>query len=529
MSDSPNPSSNAVRQIAKAAGTVMAAFLIGNLIGLLRGVVIADAFGTSGEYDAFNAANRLTETLYNLMAGGALGSAFIPTFTALLTKDDRKTAWKLASSITNLLIIILSSVAALMAIFGPYVVRYGLFITDPAENLEAQTLTVTLLRIMLPSITIFGLSGLLIGILNAHQKFWLPAIAPAMYSIGIIIGVFFFPHSWGIYRLAWGALFGSLLHLCIQLPGLVKLPERKYSLILGRGVPTVKTVLKLMGPRIFGVAVVQLNFIVNTIIALSLPEGSVSAISFAFTIMLMPQAAIAQSIAIASLPTFSAQAAQNKLDEMRSSLVSSLRGVLLLAMPASLGLILLRVPLVQFMYERGEFTAQSTQMVAWALLFYAAGLVGHSVVEVVSRAFYAVNNTRTPVIIGAIAMTINLGLSLILSKWFAILGWMPHGGLALANAAATALEMVALLVMMRKRLNGLEGKRLWQAVGQAAIGTTAMSIFVAVFLQLTPNLSALLHTLFGGLIGVGTYGLVMLAIKPPELGQIFSMLRRRKI
>lgn len=529
MSDSPSPTTSAVRQIAKAAGTVMAAFLIGNLIGLLRGVVIADAFGTSTEYDAFNAANRLTETLYNLMAGGALGSAFIPTFTALLTKDDHKTAWKLASGISNLLMIVLSGVALLMAIFGPYVVRYGLFIINPGENIEAQSLTVSLLRIMLPSITIFGLSGLLMGVLNAHQKFWLPAIAPAMYSIGIIIGVIFFPHSWGIYRLAWGALFGSLLHLLIQLPGLIKLPERKFTLTLGRGIPQVKTVLKLMGPRIFGVAVVQLNFIVNTIIALSLPEGSVSSITFAFTIMLMPQAAIAQSIAIASLPTFSAQAAQNKLEEMRSSLVSSLRGVLLLALPASLGLILLRVPLIQFMYERGEFTAQSTQMVAWALLFYAAGLVGHSVVEVVSRAFYAVNNTRTPVIIGAIAMTINLGLSLILSRWFSTLGLMPHGGLALANATATALEMIVLLVMMRKRLNGLEGRRLWQAIIQAAIGTAVMSLAVAAFLQYTPHLSAVWRTLLGGLIGIGIYGISMLALKTPEIGQVISLLRRRKI
>ncbi|HWQ46920.1 MAG TPA: murein biosynthesis integral membrane protein MurJ, partial [Longilinea sp.] len=520
MSDSPSTGTSAVRQIAKAAGTVMVAFLIGNLIGLLRGVVIANAFGTSGEYDSFSAANRLTETLYNLMAGGALGSAFIPTFIGLLTKDDRNGAWKLASSITNLLILVLSGVAILMAIFAPFVVRYGLFIINPAENLEEQTLTVTLLRIMLPSIAVFGLSGLVIGILNSHQKFWLPAIAPAMYSIGIIIGVIFFPHTWGIYRLAWGALFGSFLHLLIQLPALIKLPERKYSLTLGRGNPAVRTVLRLMGPRIFGVAVVQLNFIVNTIIALSLPEGSVSSISFAFAIMLMPQAAIAQSIAIASLPTFSAQAAQNKLDEMRSSLVSSLRGVLLLALPASLGLILLRVPLIQFMYERGEFTAQSTQMVAWALLFYAAGLVGHSVVEVISRAFYAVNNTRTPVIIGAIAMTINLALSLILSHWFGVMGLMPHGGLALANAVATALEMVALIVMMRKRLNGLEGKRLWQAVGQSAIGTIVMSGLVVLFLQYTPNLSALVRTVGGGVIGVGAYSVVMLALKTPEISQV---------
>ena len=214
-----------------------------------------------------------------------------------------------------------------------------------------------------------------------------------------------------------------------------------------------------MLPRLFGAAIVQLNFWVNTLLASYQPLGSLNGIVYAFQLMLMPQAAIAQSIAIAAMPTFSAQAALGKLDEMRASLAASLRGVLLLSMPAAVGLILLRTPIVALLYQRGEFNAQSTELVAWALLWYAAGLVGHSVVEVLARAFYALHDTRTPVIVGATAMGLNVGLSFLFVWLFSSIGWMPHGGLALANSTATALEMVGLLILIRKKLAGMEGAR----------------------------------------------------------------------
>ncbi|TLN02917.1 murein biosynthesis integral membrane protein MurJ, partial [bacterium] len=334
MDSSVQPARSATRQIARAAGTVMAAFLITQAVGLLRGILIYRVFGTSADLDSFNAANRVTELLFNLMAGGALGSAFIPTFTGLLAHDQRERAWKLASAVANLLLLGLTLAAVLAAVFAPQLVRYGLYVLAPGQAPGQEALTVWLLRVMMPTVVIFGLSGLVMGILNAHQRFWLPAIAPALYSIGQILGVLLLPQELGISRLAWGALIGSLLHLLVQFPDLLRQGGR-YTLTLGRGVAEVREVIRLMGPRILGVAVVQLNFIVNTIIALSLPEGSVSAISLAFTWMLMPQVAIAQSVAVAAMPTFSAQAALGKLGELRNSLASSLRGVLLLARPAT--------------------------------------------------------------------------------------------------------------------------------------------------------------------------------------------------
>jgi len=348
-------SPSATRQIARAAGTVTLAFLLTQLIGLGRGIIIYRAFGTSTDLDSFNAANRVAELLFNLMAGGALGSAFIPTFTGLLTREQKPLAWKLASATANLLLAVLTLIAGLAAVFAPQIVRGGLFYLAPDLPPGQEALTVLLLRTLLPTVIVFGLSGLVMGILNAHQRFWLPAIAPAMYSLGQIGGVLLLPPEWGIHRLAIGALSGALLHLLVQLPGLLRL-QGKYTLTLGLHLAEVRQVAALMGPRILGVAVVQINFIVNTILALSLPEGSVSAVTLAFTLMLMPQVAIAQSAAIAAMPTFSAQVALGKLEELRGALAATLRTVLLLAIPATVGLILLRF--VSFMKAASSLAAQ---------------------------------------------------------------------------------------------------------------------------------------------------------------------------
>ena len=519
------PPESANRQIARAAGTVMAAFILSNLVGLLRGMVITGAFGTSADLDAFNAANRVTELLFNLVAGGALGSAFIPVFTSFLVKEQRQAAWKLASGVINLLLLVLLAVGVLMFIFAPQVVRYGLFILVPESDPLQVDLTVRLLRVMLPSVVIFGVSGIVMGMLNAHQVFLIPAIAPVMYSLGMIFGTLVLPKSWGITRLAIGTLIGALGHLLIQLPRLSRLPMRSYQLVLGLKDSAVREVLRLMGPRVLGAAVVQLNFVANTIIALGQPEGSVSAITLAFALMLMPQMAIAQSAAIASLPTFSAQVARGKFDEMRSSLAATLRVVLLLAIPASLGLVLLRVPLVQVLYQRGQFDSRSTQMVAWALLWYAAGLVGHALVEILSRAFYALHDTRTPVRVGVLTMGLNIGLSILFSILFVRLGWMPHGGLALANSLSTALESAALLLLMRKRLSGLQGRQIWIGVGQALLATGLMSLAILLWQALIGGRSALLVLSGGLLLGLFVYTLLLWLLKVPELRRLLQVLK----
>jgi putative peptidoglycan lipid II flippase len=503
----------------------MVAFILSNLAGLVRQILVADAFGTGMEIDAFNAANRVSETLFTLVAGGALASAFIPTFTGLLTQSKRSRAWRLASSIANLLLLIVASLGALAALFAPQIVRY-ILAPGFADHPLQETLTIDLMRLMLPAAVLFSLSGLLMGILNAHQIFFIPALTPSMYQFGMIFGVLVLVPRIGIFGLAWGVLIGAGLHLLLQVPLLPRLRGR-YFPTFGLKLASVREVLRLMGPRLMGVAVVQLNFWVNTRLASNMAAGSVTGILFGFTLMLMPQAAIAQSIAVAAMPTFSAQFSLGKLDEMRNSLGSSLRGLLLLSIPASLGLVLLREPLVAALYQRGEFTARSTELVAWALLWYGIGLVGHSVVEILARAFYSLHDTRTPVLVGSGAMILNVVFSFAFSSLFANMGWMPLGGLALANSLATGLEMVGLLVLMRRRLNGLQGERVLPAVFQSVIAALGMSLLLGLWIQLTADRVDWLVALGGVALGGVVYALILFALGNHELRQFTAALLRK--
>jgi len=517
---------SANRQIARAAGVVMTAFIISQLVGLIRRMLVADVFGTQAELDAFSIANRFSEILFNLVAGGALGSAFIPTFTGLLVKGDRKSAWKLASAIGNLIFIILSALAALSFLFAPQLLRT--FFVDPAFAADAAkfSLTVNLMRIQLASAVLFGISGLIMGILNAHQVFLIPALTPSLYQLGMIFGVLVLEPYLGIYGLAWGVVAGAAGHLLLQIPVLLR-QRGRYHFSLGLGDPDVREVITLMGPRLLGVAVVQLNFVVNAYLASGMAEGSVVGVEYGFAIMIMAQAAIAQSIATAAMPTLAAQFARGALADVKKSLAASLRGVLLLAVPASVGLMLLREPVVAMLYQRGKFDDRSVQLVAWALLWYAAGLVGHSVLEVLARAFYAMHDTRTPVTVGVVAMSLNVVFSFWFAARFREAGWMPHGGLALANSLATTLEAVGLLALARRRLKGLEGRRVLLGLAQAVLSAGLMAVTLWAWLNHMSGRSPWVVGIGGIAVGAGVYGVMMLVLRVPEVRSVLAFIRRR--
>jgi putative peptidoglycan lipid II flippase len=241
--------------------------------------------------------------------------------------------------------------------------------------------------------------------------------------------------------------------------------------------------------------------------------------------MLMPQAAIAQSAGTASLPTLSAQVELGKSEEFRQTLSGIVRVMLLLALPATVGLALLRVPLVRVLYERGSFDATSTQMVAWALLWYALGLIGHSLVEVLSRAFYAMHDTKTPVLVGVVAMTGNILLSFVFSRLFAQIGWLPLGGLALANTAATAVESLALISIMRRRLHGLEGRQILQTGGLALAASMVMGLALFSWMFLFGDMNKFLVLAIGVALGVVVYAAMLWLLKVPEADTILRRIK----
>jgi putative peptidoglycan lipid II flippase len=261
-----------------------------------------------------------------------------------------------------------------------------------------------------------------------------------------------------------------------------------------------------MGPRVLGLAVVQINFLVNTNLASRLGEGAVSALNFAWLLMLLPQGVFALAVATAAFPTFAGQVARGQRAAMRATLAATLRAVFALSLPAAVGLAALRGPLVALLFERGAFGETSTDLVAWALLFYALGLVSHAGIEIVARAFYAMHDTKTPLLIGGGAMLLNVGLSLALPPLFEVVGWLAHGGLALANSLATTLEMIGLIWVIRSRLGGLEGRSSLPTLLRSTAAALLMGLALVALLSALPGVNSALL----GAVGIALGGLVYL-------------------
>jgi len=509
-------------RIARAATLVMLLFIASRALGLLREMVIARQFGTSPEMDAYLAAFRLPDFLFYVVAGGALGSAFIPTFTGFLTRGDRAGAWQLASAVINWMLLILLALGGLAALFAPWVARTFFADFTPIQ----QQLTAELMRWMLISTVIFGVSGVVMGILNAHQHFLLPALAPVIYNIAIIWGAWWLGPKWGVRGLTAGVVVGAAAHLLVQVPGLIR-QKMEYRPVLALRNESLHEVGRLMAPRVLGLAAVQLNFMVSAVLAASLPAGSLTAFNYGWIIMLLPQGVIAQSVATALFPTLAALVAEGHRAEMRRIFAVTLRNLLFLTLPAAGGLLALRTPIVRLLLERGAFNAESTAATAWALGFFALGLVGHAVVEITTRAFYALKNTKTPVSIGVAAMVVNIGLSVLLMRIFSAVGWAPHGGLALANSIAVLLEMAVMLVLLRPLLGGLGDTGLRRAVikmGLAAGLTTFLLWLLLPWLPVSPGW-------LGGVVGIAAGGLIYLALawifRLDELRVILQRVRRR--
>ena len=502
------------RRITRAAGIVMATFVVSRVLGLARDVVISARFGTSGEYDVYVAVMRIPDTLFLLMAGGALASALIPALTAHFARNDEDGAWRLSSNIISLVLIALAGASVVAAIFaGPLVTT----ILAPGFPAAQVAVAVPLLRILLVSPAIFGVSGVVMGILNARQQFLLPGLAPSMYNLAIISGAIL---TSNIYGLAVGAVAGAGLHLAVQAPGLLRLHAR-YTPQLHLRDPNVRHVLRLMAPRVFGLAVVQLNFLVETNLASRLAEGSVSALNYAWRVMLLPQGVVAQSVATAAFPTFAEQFARGHTDQLRSTLSATLRAILFIAIPASVGLLMMGTPLIQLLFERGEFRDTSTGLVATALGFYALGLIGHSGVEILTRAFYALHDTRTPVAIGVVALILNLALSL------SLIGPMQIAGLALANTVASTTEMLLLIATLRSRLNGLDDRRVFVATTKIVAASLIMAAGLGIFLHVTRDASTVARGVGGIALGGIVFALSALLLRMDELHRVGQSLRRR--
>lgn len=473
------------RSLARAAGMVGLAYLLSNLTGFLQRVIVASRFGTGPELDAFNAALRIPELLFTVLAGGALASAFIPLYAGYLGQDEAGYAWRLARRVAALVTLVLTLAAAIAALLAEPIVSV---LIAPGFSADEVALTASLMRIMLASTVIFGASGLLMGVLQSNGAFLAPAIAPTLYNLGIAFGATAL-FGLGIYGPAIGVVIGALLHLAVQLPALRSVRRATAPGLIATETSSsarihrdVRQIVVLMLPRVIGLAAVQINFIVNTRLASSMGPGAVSALSIAFAIMILPQAAIAQAIGTVLFPSISAHAARGERREFARAITIAVNVIITLSLAATVGLIVLGEPLIALLFERGAFDASSTAQVTFALQMFAVGLVAHSALEVITRAFYAMKDTARPVVLAVLSMILNVVLSVWLSGLFAQAGLLAFGGLALANAIATIVETIALYALLKRREPMIGARSTLLALAKGGIAAAAMGAVLLAWL-----------------------------------------------
>lgn len=465
-----------------AALIVAAGFLASRVAGLLRSVIIAHSFGTSPDLDAYWVAFRLPDLVFQLLAGATLASAFIPTFATLRRSEGEEASWRLASSVLNLVLIATIVLAAAAFVAAPILVPMlapGLG-SESGREAELQNLAVKLTRIMLISPILFAVSGMFMGILNARRHFLTPALAPVLYNFSIIAAALV---SQDVNVLATGVVTGAALHLLIQLPDL-RTAGMRYYLVAAWRDTAVREVGRLMAPRVLGLAATQVNFyFVAIFFASRMQDGAISAVNFAWLIVMTPLGVIGMAIATAAFPTLAQQAAAAEREQFTATLLRTLRMILFLSLPAGLGLALLARPLVVVLLQRGQFDVASSELTAQALSFYAFALFAHASIEILSRGFYALSDTRTPVLVAVGAMLINLGFAILLSDA------LDLRGLALALSLATMAEVAGLYYLLARRIPDLRSDvyvhSLLNLVPAAALMTCAVSGALIVLLNFT--------------------------------------------
>jgi putative peptidoglycan lipid II flippase len=513
------------RILVNASLILTAAALASRLLGWIRLLVIGSQFGASRELDAYFAAFRIPDAIFQLVVAGALSAALIPVFQGYRARGQDVEAWKLASSVINLVLIALGILSLVMAIFAPVLVP----IVAPGFDAPTTELTIRMTRVMLLSPVLIGMGAVVTGILNSYQQFTVPSFAPLLYNLAIIGAAIFLAPIMGVEGLAVGVAIGSMAHLVIQLPNLARVGQR-YDLTIGLGHPGVRKVAWLMGPRTLGLAAGQLNFLVSTVLASGLPEGSLTAYNYAFQLSQLPVGIIGVSIAIALFPTMSQDAALGRIGEIRRQVANAVRLLVFVAAPMTAILIVLREPLTSVFYQYGLFSQSATDRTASTLLFFSIGLVGHIVVHVLARAFYAMQDTRTPVTWAIVAVAINVPLM----AW--LVGPMGVEGLALALSIAAVLEVIGLLWSLRRRLESVEEAAILRTLGRASVAAVAAGLLMfGGLVAVEGSLGGLLDNTVGRLLallvlsaaGGATFLLVAAALRSPELDQLRGILRRR--
>ena len=542
--------------VARSAGIVSIAVMFSRLLGLVREMVFARYFGAGFIYDAYQVAFRIPNVLRDLFAEGALSAAFVKVFTDYQINKSEREAWQLASLVLNALAVVLSVVCIIGIIFS----RQFIGIIAEGFSPEKAALAATLTQIMFPFILLVAMAAVAMGVLNTKGVFGIPASASTVFNIVSVLfglGLAYWlsqggwelsgdknaiPSSaaqWAIIGMAIGTTIGGAAQFLIQVPSLYKVGFRFHPGLSFTN-PGVRHVMRLMTPAILGTSAVQINVLVNTMFVAGI-EGGVSWLSYAFRLMQFPIGLFGVAIGTASVPVLSRMASEGKTKDFRDTLSSSINLVFLMTLPSACGLIVLGEPIIRLIYVRGAFKESDVPMTALALAGYSIGLTGYAAIKVLSPAFYALDDAKTPMIIALASIVVNAVASFFFRNWLSGVGVTPespsgygHVGVALATSTVALVNFFALALFMRHRIKRLNGREVFSSFIRIAIASLIMSVVAYFSYRLLTNYFAvktLIIKLIEAFFPIGLGGLSFLVaaklLRIQELEKLYSNFRRK--
>ena len=506
--------------VVRSATLVALFFTVDKVLGLVRDAAIGHAFGASPALDAYYAAFELPDALFNVVAGLAMATALIPVLSSYLVKDEygnihSSEAWRLVSTVINWALLIVAGTSIIAAVFAPQIIDA----VAPGFEATRAEMATRLMRLVLLQTLVSTVSGIVMSVLQAHQHFLLPAVAPLGYTLGRIGGALLLAPHWGIYGLAWGGLIGTVGHFLIQVPGLIRFRARWWPILRH---PGLQDLLRLMGPRVLGLGVTYLNFVLPTFLGSRLASGAIATYEYGWRLMQFPETVIGTALGLTVFPTLSERANAGDREGMWSTASWALRLVLALAIPAAVGLLVLGRPLTAIFLQRGAFDAQVTNRVYRGLQFFALGLITHSALEVMSRLFYAQRDMWTPFWAALAGLVIN-----------GLVGWLlldslEMGGLALSNSLGAGLQVGILLAVANRRLGGIRIEPVRASLARTALTSALMGLAVVGFRALVPDAGLFVTSLGGVIVGGGAFVGASVVGGSPELRALPRMLLERK-
>jgi len=464
------------RNLIRSTISVALPTLLSRIFGFFRDVIQAFYLGTSRSGDAFTIAYVIPNLLRRLTGEGAMTAAFIPVFTEIKKEKSKKELWRFANIFFFDLSLIMALLTVLGIIFSPLLVKVIAF---GFKGIEGKwELTIVLTRIMFPYVFLISLAALVMAILNSFHKFFVPAFTPVLFNVSIISLALLFARKaeQPAYIFAAGVVIGGILQLAFQIPFLWRRGMR-FRFQLSFSHPAVQRVARLMVPGIFGVGISQINFALSRMIASVLEEGSVASLYFASRVQELTLGLFSIALSIALLPTFSDLAVHQDISGMKKTLIFSLKLIFLVTLPAMVGLLILNRPIIQVLFQRGVFDAQSTAMSASCLFFFAFSLPFLSGVKIFAPAFYSLKDTKTPVIVAFFVMISYISLSLVLMRPLRV------GGIALALSLASVLNFALLFFLLERKIGKIEKRGIFSASLKSIFSAAGMGVAVWAFMK----------------------------------------------